>query len=206
MKAVITGDIVNSRKSNLVDEWMIPLKQCLNKFGQTPKDWEIYRGDSFQIILEDPSIAFETSIFIKSALKKVKHIDARLSIGIGEITYRSKYVTESNGPAFINSGELFSTMEKGKRSLGIKTPWQKFDSDMNIYINLALIAIDEWSPVEAETVNANLQQKDANQKKLGKYLGKTQVAISKALKRAHYTEIMDFTNLFQIKIKELVSK
>lgn len=48
MIAVITGDIINSRAED-VSLWMPVLKKELQKIGERPKDWEIYRGDSFQI-------------------------------------------------------------------------------------------------------------------------------------------------------------
>tara|TARA_B110000305_G_C19373082_1_gene605540 strand:- start:790 stop:930 length:141 start_codon:yes stop_codon:yes gene_type:complete len=46
MIAVITGDIINSRKGE-VERWIGPLKETLNRYGVEPKNWEIYRGDSF---------------------------------------------------------------------------------------------------------------------------------------------------------------
>ena len=45
MKAIITGDIVNSRSVD-AKKWLLKLKKVLNLFGNEPKDWEIYRGDS----------------------------------------------------------------------------------------------------------------------------------------------------------------
>ena len=62
MTAVLTGDIINSRKSKTPD-WLSSLKETLNKFGQEPKHWEIYRGDSFQLEI-DPAKALDAAIFI----------------------------------------------------------------------------------------------------------------------------------------------
>ena len=70
MKAVITGDIINSRKvaSAL---WMGDLKDILKDYGNEPKDWEIYRGDSFQLII-NPVDALEIALLIKAAIKQHK--------------------------------------------------------------------------------------------------------------------------------------
>jgi hypothetical protein len=46
--AILSGDIVNSRSVD-ASEWVKTLKKTLNTFGKSPKTWEIYRGDSFQL-------------------------------------------------------------------------------------------------------------------------------------------------------------
>ncbi|KKL81788.1 hypothetical protein LCGC14_1991230, partial [marine sediment metagenome] len=46
MIAIITGDIINS-ENYAVSEWIDILKNYLSKYGESPKDWDIYRGDEF---------------------------------------------------------------------------------------------------------------------------------------------------------------
>jgi uncharacterized BrkB/YihY/UPF0761 family membrane protein len=55
MKAVITGDIINSRKvsSSL---WMKDLKSVFERIWQRTERLGIYRGDSFQLVV-DPADA-----------------------------------------------------------------------------------------------------------------------------------------------------
>src|SRR5690606_38464016 len=113
MKAVITGDIVNSSKVN-PDTWLPKLKDVLNLFGNTPNEWEIYRGDSFQLIIKDPLMALKAAILIKASIKSIKSLDIRMAIGIGDISHSSQRITESNGPAFIYSGEKFETLKQDK--------------------------------------------------------------------------------------------
>ena len=48
MIAIITGDIINSEKHPSF-EWMEMLKKFFNEFGPSPMNWEIYRGDEFQL-------------------------------------------------------------------------------------------------------------------------------------------------------------
>ena len=56
MIAIITGDIVNSRK--LTSKiWIDGLKKLLNTFGKNPIEWEIYRGDEFQLEIKNPEEA-----------------------------------------------------------------------------------------------------------------------------------------------------
>ena len=52
MIAVITGDLIHSRKFKNPLEWMLPFKKLLSEIGLQPEVWEIYRGDSFQIVVK----------------------------------------------------------------------------------------------------------------------------------------------------------
>ena len=80
MVAVITGDIINSRKGK-VESWIDSLKEVLNQYGREPKNWEIYRGDSFQLSLHAEK-AILAAIHIKSTIKQSKALDVRIAIGV----------------------------------------------------------------------------------------------------------------------------
>ena len=110
MEAVITGDIINSRKVD-PSAWISILKELFQKYGTEPKNWEIYRGDSFQLVINAHE-ALEIAILIKSAIKKIDLLDVRMAIGLGEIEYRSERITESNGTAFLNSETQFEELKK----------------------------------------------------------------------------------------------
>jgi hypothetical protein len=145
MKAVITGDIINSRKVN-TSEWINVLRKTLKENGEEPKDWEIYRGDSFQLIT-DTHLAFEVAMKIKSSIKQNKKLDVRMAIGIGKVEYRSKKIIESNGTAFINSGECFESLKK--QTLAIKTPWEEFNKTFHVIFQLTSLASDNWTTVSS---------------------------------------------------------
>lgn len=108
MIAVLTGDIINSRKSKAID-WIDKLKNVLNQYGTTPHEWEIFRGDSFQL-MTDPDKALLAAFHIKSVIKQTKLQDVRIAIGIGKEGHKSKNISESNGDAYIKSGEMYETL------------------------------------------------------------------------------------------------
>ena len=84
MIGIITGDIVNSRKlSSKI--WIDGLKKLLNTFGKNPVEWDIYRGDEFQLKIKNPEEALLIALQIKSYFKTLK-LDVRMSIGFGDIT------------------------------------------------------------------------------------------------------------------------
>lgn len=200
MIAVITGDIINSRKVNTPKIWLKPLKKLLNNFGRSPKKWEIYRGDSFQLVLQKPEESILVALLIKSQIKSIKHLDVRLAIGIGEESDLASRITESTGTAFIHSGEKFEELKKIKQNLAIKSPWEDLDEALNLMISLALIAMNKWSVISAEMVCYSLQNQSLSQKELGEKLHRTQSSISERQKRAHYSEILSLHHFFSLQI------
>jgi hypothetical protein len=87
MIGIITGDIVNSRKlSSKI--WIDGFKKLLNNFGKNPVEWDIYRGDEFQMEVKNPEEAFIIALRIKSYFKTLK-LDVRMSIGFGDMTYKA---------------------------------------------------------------------------------------------------------------------
>lgn len=199
MTSVITGDIINSREST-PNDWLKVLKSVLNRYGQAPKHWQIYRGDSFQLETT-PEKALEAAILIKATIKQFKNLDARLAIGIGDKTYISEKITESNGDAFVNSGECFESLKK--TTLGIKSPFEAFDKSMNIMLDLALLTINNWTTTTAKTIKAALEKPELNQVQLADFFDKTQGNISKGLKRAGFDEISKLLHYYKTQIQTL---
>lgn len=204
MTSVLTGDIIKSRGTHSQDVWLIPLKNALNLLAKKPDLYEIYRGDSFQLEIEDCSKSFETAVYLKSCIKSIKGFDVRMSIGIGEKTYQGKTVNESNGEAFIYSGEMFETLKKDKQNLKIKTNNSQLNEELNLYFKLALIAMDNWTINSAEIVKLTLEHPDKIQEELAKLIGINQDAVSKRQKRAYIDEILELNQLYQQKIKTLL--
>lgn len=199
MKAVITGDIINSRKvaSAL---WMEDLKAVLNAYGSEPKDWEIYRGDSFQLVVQADN-ALEIAFIIKATIKQYKELDVRMAIGLGTIDYIADKVTESNGEAFINSGECFEDLKK--QTLGIQTPWEEFNKSFAIIFSFVLMVADNWTSISAEILKKALENPEINQNQLATALNrKSQSSISASLKRAGYEELKNMIAFYKQEIKK----
>jgi hypothetical protein len=202
--SVITGDIVQSRKSE--SDWLPVLKKTLSMEGKSPRVWEIFRGDSFQVEIKDPARAFFAAVRIKSAIKTMANLDVRMAIGIGGKNADREKLAESDGEAFINSGEKFETLKKVKQTLAIKTPWPAFDRDMNICFKLACIPMDDWTPNSAELVHLLTQHEGLTQTELARKLDVSQPAVSERQNRAHYDEIMELDGLYREKIQQLASQ
>jgi hypothetical protein len=203
MTSVITGDIINSRKLKEPEIWINALKKALSYLSSETKYWEIYRGDSFQIEIRDSYFSFTAAIYIKACIKMIKGLDVRLAIGIGDKTYEGQDVTESNGEAFVFSGETLESLKKEKQTLRIKTRDKNINSELNLYFKLALITMDNWSVNSAEIVKLSMEHPKALQSELGKLIGINQNAISNRQKRAHLEEILELDRMYRHKISLL---
>ncbi len=198
MIGVITGDVMHSQK--LAPEvWLPELKKVLSCYGSEPVDWEIYRGDSFQLVVR-PANALEAAFLIKACMKSLKPLDVRMAIGIGEKTYKALKVTESMGSAFVFSGMAFDKMKK--RTLVIRTPWEDLDETLNLMLDLAALSVNRWRPSTARVVKATLEHPELTQKQLAERLGKPQGNISAALRRAGFHVLENLMFYYRKKIIE----
>lgn len=197
MIAVLTGDIKNSTAHSSA-LWLPLLKGALDHYGKEPSDWEIYRGDSFQLKTA-PEMALEASIHIKASLKQIRHMDVRIAIGLGKQSYRAEKLTESNGEAFVNSGQCFETLKK--YSLAIKGPDDRLDHHINLLLELALLTMDHWTPAQAKTVKTALEHPQMNQNQLASLLKKSQGNISEELKKAGFEEVKKMIQFYRTKIQ-----
>jgi hypothetical protein len=201
MISIITGDIINSRKLPSTI-WIDGLKELLNTKGKNPSEWEIYRGDEFQIEIINPEEALLTAFQIKAYLKTLK-LDARMSIGFGDKTYSAATISESNGTAFVRSGELFETLKKQKTTLAINSGNSDLDTEMNLMLRLGLTFMNNWLVQSAEFVVVSIENKSLSQEEIGVKLGINQAAVSRRRKRAQYDLVLELDNHFRKKIKNL---
>lgn len=201
MVAIITGDIVSSRTLKPT-VWLKHLKEGLEMFGTSPLNWELYRGDSFQLktTVED---ALLHAVLLKTWIKLLKEIDVRLSIGIGEQTFEGTKITEGNGTAFELSGEGFDALEK--KNLTINTQDKLLNDTFRVMTDLALLIMDKWTDKSAEIIFLKLKNPELNQTQIAEKLNKKQSTISEALKRGGFDEIDQFINYYNKTMKQYVA-
>ncbi|WP_017258283.1 hypothetical protein [Pedobacter arcticus] len=201
MVAVITGDIIDSKKVK-PEIWQQRLKEYFSTTTKDATKWEIYRGDSFQIEVPVEK-ALEVALCIKSLIKSSSLIDVRMSIGIGDKSFKGKKVTESSGTAHINSGESFEKLKN--HTLIIKSPFLEFDEYFNSILKLVSFISNSWKPATSETIFFSLVNRSLMQKEIAKKLQKDNTTINKALKRGAYDEMIEIVDLFAKKITKCLN-
>lgn len=197
MIAIITGDIINSR-TIAVEQWLPVLEDVLGKFGSREKDWEVFRGDSFQLEVA-PENVVKTAIYLKTAIKAIG-LDLRIGIGIGNKNFVGDTIKESNGEAFILAGEAFEALKK--RTLSIKTRSEKTNLQVNRIFDLLMLIVEKWNVNISETIRLALDFPDLNQTALAEKMNKKQSQISRELTKSGFDEVFKAVDLCQQIIKE----
>lgn len=200
MIAVITGDIINSRAVG-VEQWLIPLKNFLNSKITNSSKWEFYRGDSFQIEVGVKE-ALWFVIAIKALIKSKGNIDVRLAVGIGEKDYEGEGVLDSNGTAFIHSGESFETI--GQRTMVLKSSFLELDTYFDVILLLFEVISNKWTQISSTVIYHSLVNKKRTAKEIAGRIGKTESSFSKALKRGMYDETLRVIELYSQKVEMYV--
>ena len=202
MLAVITGDIINSENYSS-SVWIPLLKKCLSTWGTQPLDWDIYRGDEFQLKIA-PAKALKAAIHLKAVIKTVQNLDIRLGIGIGEETYKGQRITESNGSAYQRSGRIFESLKEQKLTLALATGTEEQDKVLNLMIRLGLNFMDEWSRVSAEIVAWELEHPNTSQNEIAKHFKIQQSAVSQRQKRARLDLVIDLLYFYEQSLIQLM--
>jgi hypothetical protein len=211
MIAIITGDIINSRELTDQNQWILPFKKLMNSWGKNPTIWEIFRGDSFQLEISDPKEALLAALQIKALMKSLPNpdakkrssaVDVRIAIGIGPKTYTADRVSESNGEAYILSGEKFEHLKIDMITLAVNSPWEEWNKEMNLFLKLAAIQMDSWSISSGELMLEILTNPDQKQAQIGEILQINQNSVSKRYKSAHAQEILELDRMFRNKLTQ----
>lgn len=202
MQAVITGDIINSQHTS-AKLWNTALKKALMTIGESPYDWEIYRGDSFQLVTS-ASAALQHALIIKAVMRSLANVNVRMGIGVGAIEHRSQNVTESTGEAFIASGHQFDQLKR--QTLAIETPWKALNEVMEMAIPLAMLTADNWTVKTAEVILLKWWNPDWSQQQIAEHLQKkAQGNISEAFKRGGFDELEQLIKYYQQQINQYVT-
>lgn len=191
--SVITGDLVKSR--NFIDKRQIALNSLNEIFNSIKKRknlnievWisDIFRGDSFQIVVSDAVYALLIAIYIRAQLirKSMEGVPfgARISIGIGSIEYLNREkITESDGEAFRLSGRAVDEIPNYRRLI-IKSSNEELNKILDV-ISACIDAITlRWSSEQAEAISYWIFGE--TQTSLAKIIGVSQSAIQQRLQRA----------------------
>lgn len=211
MKAVITADIVNSTRIEESSRYL--LIEEINKIIRdlqklSPLKCEMYRGDSFQVMVDDVKRCLEVAILIRLGLKRsnlLEHgkLDARMAIGIGDISYEHEQVILSDGEAFRLSGRTFEKLNK-KRLL-ISTNINDVDEPLNVMLAFIDELLDGLSCTQSKYLYDSLLYK-MSQMELANVYNTSQPNIAKHLKSAKENLFRLFFDFAEKTLKSLEKK
>ncbi len=163
--AVLTGDIVGSSKLERQDREkllgvMHKASQEIRAFWSdaVPMDIDIFRGDSWQMLIEKPEHALEIAVYFRAYLKSTmqnRKLDSRIVIATGTVDFIGNRVSESDGQAFRDSGKALEKMPRAVYFRYISD--QNQASLMDAAFRLLDAIIKGWTAKQALAVTGALQ-------------------------------------------------
>lgn len=209
LKAVITGDLIKSRKIEVqnFDVIRYRLEQVLtylnDKYGA---EYDVYRGDSFQVIFPSMDYSIRSALLIRLALKSAQasgqKFDARISIGLGTVDTQRTKLRSSTGEAFNLSGIGLDKL-KGQ-NIGVFTNSKEFQNSICLLIKFVDAKIDNLTQVQIQALYEYLVDENNNHDEIAKRLNKSRVNTTKLLNMASYQLFDEFIDLFETLKSELI--
>ena len=191
--AVLTGDLIQSTEMSpdLVGE----VRRTMDDAAHTVAEWreglvvggpEFFRGDAWQLALDDPRMFLRVALYLRARLRAMKpQTDTRIAVGLGP-AHVERQVSLSTGAAFVRSGRKLDSME----------PWRLLAADTGDTSETmgaldALLAVcgavaARWKPKQALIASLALDPRGMTQVEMARNLGMTQQGISDALVSSDY--------------------
>lgn len=187
---VITADFVGSTNLSSDKRKRLPVmvSDAVSFWLGEKQDFQIFRGDSFQIRVANPRQSLKVGLGLRlylkvnGALQGIPDLDARVSVGIGEESLHRAVVGKSDGQAYRLSGAGLDEMPVSQRLalfVGEENPV--------IWTTIALFLDDIVSNLTLAQAQAMLWAlNDKNQEEIAVILSVSQAAVNQRLKSGRW--------------------
>lgn len=194
MKGVITADVVGSTQIKIEDRGTLPalLRELIREIAQCRPELklqvDIFRGDSFQVWVEKPECAPLVALLLRAGLRMSalrageQQLDARISVGIGDVAYRDATVSQSDGEAFVLSGRGFDQLGKQQRLI-VQTPSETTNEELRVETAFVDDIVSNWSALHSKIMYQALLY-ETSQGELAEKNGTSQQNVRKRLEKA----------------------
>lgn len=202
LAAVITGDVVGSQKFEKAkyEQLLAQLNKVLNELaGRYDLRFDIFRGDEFQVVLQQPEYAFHVATLIRLNLL-AEQVDVRQSIAVGEIDTLRNNVKSSTGDAFVRSGHQLEEMKSELLRFG--SSHDELDFHLGTTIMVLDAHLSSLTKTEALVLACYLSHPDESHQSLADRLGKGRVNTTKLLNASGYNAVDTYLNYAKALIKQ----
>ncbi|MAD54087.1 MAG: hypothetical protein CMF18_08450 [Idiomarinaceae bacterium] len=202
LAAVITGDVVGSQKFEKAkyEQLLAQLNKVLNELaGRYDLRFDIFRGDEFQVVLQQPEYAFHVATLIRLNLL-AEQVDVRQSIAVGEIDTLRNNVKSSTGDAFVRSGHQLEEMKSELLRFG--SSHDELDFHLGTTIMVLDAHLSSLTKTEALVLACYLFHPDESHQSLADRLGKGRVNTTKLLNASGYNAVDTYLNYAKALIKQ----
>ncbi|MEM9324678.1 MAG: hypothetical protein AAGA85_03445 [Bacteroidota bacterium] len=205
--AVLTGDLVASTtiRANY-HEVLGEIATDVSQYVAPRSIFEVYRGDSFQLLLSQPQEALLVALLFRVGLRRYSNgtalddaWDARVSIGLGSINANKPNITTLgtlDGEAFVRSGRALDTMKNDAAFLRITSGQGSIDESLQVCTSLADALIGRWTTAQCQAIYLHLLR-GLTQKEIGELLHVSQRAIGLRFESAQFHSLQPFLKYFK---------
>jgi hypothetical protein len=197
--SVISADVIGS--STLKPAARRKLQAALdNVFKYASAQWkdlsvQQYRGDSLQAVFTtNRAYSLRAGLLLHSGLQK-ENFRIRISVGIGEISYKGRNIITSDGSAFQASGHYLDTLIKSGDVISIAGIDDEFTAEWQVHSTTLNHIIERWSRQQAEAIYLHLQQ--YTQLKMARKLKIRQPSVHQRLQAAGWPVIQKILQRFE---------
>jgi hypothetical protein len=210
--AVLTGDLIKSSKMSneqrqdtlsTISQLASHIPDIFPEIGITGP--EIFRGDSWQLLLSQPQYALHVAAIIRAGLKSRKLLDTRIGIGLGNAEMLGNDLGQSDGAVFRLSGKALDELKRGD-TLACKFEESTiFRESSELFLNSSLKFaarfMEDWSHLEAFAISRALEGK-THQYIAGEWPGgkTSQQNVTSALRRGGWPLLNNLLSAFSVAI------
>ena len=200
--AVLTGDLVGSTKvaRPTLEACMDHLRTAAQTIsiwtGMEPLRFTRFRGDGWQVILNQPQFAVRAGLLLIASLTAADDtLTTRIAIGMGSIdSLGTQDLGDASGPAFIRSGRALDQMKPDHSFVLI-------DPNLNLLRNVVTSLLGErsgrWSRLQAQAMVLALDPARPTLQTMATRVGVTLQSVSYRLRSAGWPTIHDALSVLE---------
>lgn len=191
MIGVISGDIIKSQKipKQQYDAMLYQLEQSLRAVCSKTTLWNIYRGDAFQLQINQSEEIIKTAILIYLQLKLAGY-ELRQSMALGSIDNPRSDIKTATGSAFVLSGQGLDKITNQRFVFTIAQ--QTVDESFSLNLAFADTLLSKITQKQANALFVYLTHTDNSHAALAKELNTSRENVTKLLNLANYQLIERF--------------
>ena len=194
---VLKGDIIKSRGTD-ASVWLPAFKDLLAEYAGTEAvHWFVYEGDTFIIEVIDTSHAIDLAVLIKAWFIGFKNLNARIAIGVGNVSFKGDAIMEANGTAYSRAGDTLKTLKDAEQTLKVESGNPNKDKTLNLLLQWLSSSVDHWNIKTAQAYFYRLAKPKATQAEIADQMKiKSQSVISEHLSRGGGAVIFNTLSYF----------
>lgn len=191
---VLTGDITRSQSysDEELRHILAALEQHLMNYAtRYGGHFDIYRGDAFQLAVDEPQYSMHIAIGLRLALKAhTSNVDVRISVAVGEGNFRPQEVKTGTGEAFVLSGRGLDDIKP--YHLAFFSSDGPLENKVQLLTRFADAHVSALTQIQSETLLAYLDASDKSHENIAAILNKNRSNVSRILNASNYKLVAEY--------------